>query len=65
MKSRGLSSKSRKALTEIVGENAGAEIADLISQMASEIENLRQQTRSNIGPQSNPPTMITLESQSQ
>ena len=65
MKSRGLSSKSRKALTEKVGENAGAEIADLISQMASEIENLRQQTRSNIGPQSNPPTMITLESQSQ
>lgn len=39
---RGLSSHARKALAVHVGEKAGAEIADLIQQMAAEIEELRR-----------------------
>lgn len=49
MKSRGLSVKSKKALQELVGESAGTEIAELISQMAGEIEALRRNTQSNLG----------------
>ena len=44
MKSRGLSVKSKKALKELVGESAGTEIAELINQMATEIESLRRKT---------------------
>jgi len=38
----GLSYSARKALTVHIGEKAGAEIADLLQQMASEIEELRR-----------------------
>jgi len=38
----GLSYSARKALTVHIGEKAGAEIADLIQQMAAEIEELRR-----------------------
>ena len=38
----GLSYNSRKALMVNIGEQAGTEIANLISQMASEIEELRR-----------------------
>lgn len=42
MKELGLSYDARKALMVHIGEKAGAEIANLISQMASEIEELRR-----------------------
>ena len=42
MKTASLSYNSRKALIINIGEKAGTEIADLISQMASEIEDLRR-----------------------
>lgn len=38
----GLSYNSRKALMVNIGDQAGMEIANLISQMASEIEELRR-----------------------
>ncbi len=38
----GLSYSARKALIVNIGEKAGAEIADLLQQMASEIEELRR-----------------------
>lgn len=47
MKQHGLSYNSRKALMINLGEQAGSEIADLISQMAAEIEELRR-TKVNI-----------------
>ena len=42
MKNSGLSYNSRKALMVNIGESAGTEIANLISQMAAEIEDLRR-----------------------
>ena len=42
MKSTGLTYNSRKALMVNIGESAGEEIANLISQMAAEIEELRR-----------------------
>lgn len=42
MKETGLSYNTRKALMIQVGESAGTEIANLISQMAAEIEELRR-----------------------
>ena len=42
MKNPGLSYNSRKALMVNIGESAGAEIANLIAQMAAEIEELRR-----------------------
>ena len=42
MKTPGLSYNSRKALIVNIGETAGTEIAELIAQMASEIEELRR-----------------------
>ena len=42
MKNSGLSYNSRKALIVNIGESAGTEIANLISQMAAEIEDLRR-----------------------
>ena len=42
MKNTGLSYNSRKALMVNIGESAGAEIANLIAQMAAEIEELRR-----------------------
>lgn len=42
MKPTGLSYNSRKALMVNIGEAAGTEIANLISQMAAEIEELRR-----------------------
>lgn len=42
MKNSGLSYNSRKALMVNIGEAAGTEIANLISQMAAEIEDLRR-----------------------
>ena len=42
MKNSGLSYNSRKALMVNIGDAAGAEIANLISQMAAEIEELRR-----------------------
>jgi hypothetical protein len=39
---KGLTYSARKALTVHIGEKAGAEIADLIQQMAAEIEELRR-----------------------
>jgi hypothetical protein len=42
MKNTGLSYNSRKALMVNIGEAAGTEIANLISQMAAEIEELRR-----------------------
>lgn len=42
MRMNGLSYNSRKALTVHIGEAAGTEIANLISQMAAEIEELRR-----------------------
>ena len=41
-KLKGLTYSARKALTVHIGEQAGAEIADLIQQMAAEIEELRR-----------------------
>lgn len=38
----GLTYSARKALTVHIGEKAGTEIADLIQQMAAEIEELRR-----------------------
>lgn len=45
----GLSYNARKALTVHIGEKAGGEIADLIQQMAAEIEELRR-SKVNITP---------------
>ena len=42
MKSTGLTYNSRKALMVNIGESAGEEIANLISQMAAAIEELRR-----------------------
>ncbi len=42
MKMNGLSYNSRKALIVNIGETAGTEIANLIAQMAAEIEELRR-----------------------
>jgi hypothetical protein len=42
MKTPGLSYNSRKALIANIGEIAGTEIAELIAQMATEIEELRR-----------------------
>ena len=42
MKNNGLSYNSRKALMVNIGESAGTEIANLIAQMAAEIEELRR-----------------------
>jgi hypothetical protein len=42
MKYTGLSYNSRKALIVNIGESAGMEIANLIAQMATEIEELRR-----------------------
>ncbi len=42
MKNTGLSYNSRKALMVNIGEAAGTELANLISQMAAEIEELRR-----------------------
>ncbi|MCG8653472.1 MAG: hypothetical protein MI861_26775 [Pirellulales bacterium] len=42
MKTTGLSYNSRKALMVNIGEAAGTEIANLIAQMAAEIEELRR-----------------------
>jgi hypothetical protein len=39
---KGLTYNARKALTVHIGEKAGTEIADLIQQMAAEIEELRR-----------------------
>lgn len=47
MKNTGLSYNSRKALIVNIGESAGTEIANLITQMAAEIEELRR-TKVNI-----------------
>ena len=42
MRNLGLSYNSRKALMVQIGEAAGAEIGELISEMAAEIEELRR-----------------------
>lgn len=42
MTNQGLTFNSRKALMNNIGEAAGTEIANLISQMAAEIEELRR-----------------------
>ena len=42
MKNTGLTYNCRKALQVNIGEAAGTEIANLISQMAAEIEELRR-----------------------
>ena len=42
MKNTGLTYNSRKALQVNLGESAGTELANLISQMATEIEELRR-----------------------
>ncbi len=42
MKKVGLSYNSRRALIANVGETAGSEIAELMTQMAAEIEALRR-----------------------
>ncbi|MAI69997.1 MAG: hypothetical protein CMM01_03695 [Rhodopirellula sp.] len=42
MKTNGLSYNSRKALIVNIGETAGTEIAELMTQMAAEIEELRR-----------------------
>lgn len=42
MKTPGLSYKSRQALIVNIGEDAGTEILELITQMAAEIEELRR-----------------------
>ncbi|MCD0459308.1 hypothetical protein [Roseiconus lacunae] len=42
MNRQGLTFNSRKALMNNIGESAGTEIANLISEMASEIDELRR-----------------------
>lgn len=42
MKETGLSYNARKALMINIGEQAGTELANLISEMAAEIEELRR-----------------------
>ena len=42
MKTSGLTYNARKALMVNIGESAGTEIANLLSQMAAEIEELRR-----------------------
>ncbi len=42
MDNRGLSYNSRKALMVNIGENAGTELADLLSQLLNEVEELRR-----------------------
>jgi hypothetical protein len=42
MNTRGLSYNSRKALIVNIGENAGSEVADLLSQLMDEVEELRR-----------------------
>ena len=42
MKTTGLTYNARKALMVNIGESAGNEIANLLSQMAAEIEELRR-----------------------
>lgn len=42
MKTSGLTYNCRKALMNNIGESAGEEIANMISQMAAEIEELRR-----------------------
>ena len=46
MRNQGLSVKSKKVLNEVIGEPAGKELAELITQMAAEIETLRRNTTS-------------------
>jgi hypothetical protein len=42
MDNRGLSYNSRKALMVNIGEHAGTELADLLSQLLNEVEELRR-----------------------
>ena len=42
MKTSGLTYNAKKALMVNIGENAGTEIANLLAQMAAEIEELRR-----------------------
>lgn len=42
MNNRGLSYNSRKALMVNIGENAGSEVADLLTQLMDEVEELRR-----------------------
>ncbi|MCM2373752.1 hypothetical protein [Aporhodopirellula aestuarii] len=42
MENRGLSYNSRKALMVNIGENAGSELADLLSRLLNEVEELRR-----------------------
>ncbi|SMP46926.1 hypothetical protein SAMN06265222_102204 [Neorhodopirellula lusitana] len=42
MNNRGLSYNSRKALMVNIGDNAGSEVADLLTQLIDEIEELRR-----------------------
>lgn len=42
MNNRGLSYNSRKALMVNIGESAGSEVADLLSQLMEEVEELRR-----------------------
>lgn len=42
MTNRGLSYNSRKALIVNIGENAGSEVADLLTQLMDEVEELRR-----------------------
>ncbi len=61
MKTSGLTYNAKKALMVNIGDNAGTEIANLLSQMAAEIEELRRSKVSvtKIVPQSaNEPTDI-------
>lgn len=63
MKNSGLSYNSRKALMVNIGEAAGTEIANLIAQMAAEIEELRR-TKVNVTkivPGGNDPSHHTIE----
>ena len=46
MRNQGLSVKSKKVLNEVIGEPAGRELSELITQMAAEIETLRRNTTS-------------------
>ena len=42
MNNRGLSYNSRKALIVNIGENAGSEVADLLTQLIDEVDELRR-----------------------
>ena len=63
MPNRGLSTRSKKALNEMIGESAGTEISELITQLATEIETLRQKSLTHVSAPVEVSQMLSTRSQ--